>query len=369
MTAATAAIASELAPSLGTPSTPGASSSLPPSTQGQSGGESAAAPALAVPIAPVPMIQSGGASAVASASKLPSATGVPAAKTRARTHAHASRPEPVPAGTSPPPSADSPTVPVLAAAVPSGTTPPSASTASAKAGADEDGDELPTPSTSAAAATPLTGSAASATTVVTPAATLTAALAAANTVSEAVPAQLPAATPKSSTSSGADASATGVAAASPTGAPSSAPSSTLTAPATSTAAVERFIASPVSSHEWGRAVAAQVHVLAANGVKEATLRLSPEHLGPVEVHIDIQDSKVNVNFTAAHAETRIALEQTVPQLRDMLAGSGLSLGQANVQQEARSGSHNVVPRAQPASTETTEEQPIITTLGLVDEYA
>jgi flagellar hook-length control protein FliK len=135
------------------------------------------------------------------------------------------------------------------------------------------------------------------------------------------------------------------------------------------AALERSIGVPVGSHEWGRAVAAEVHVLAASGVKEATLRLSPEHLGPVEVRIDLQDTKVNVSFTATHAETRTALEQSVPQLRDMLAGSGLSLGHANVQQETRSGSHNFTPRALETTTEDVEEQSVMTAVGLVDEYA
>ena len=57
----------------------------------------------------------------------------------------------------------------------------------------------------------------------------------------------------------------------------------------------------------------------ANDIQSATLRLSPEHLGPVEVRIDLHDSQINVNFIAAHAETRVALEQSVPRLRAMLA--------------------------------------------------
>ncbi len=38
-------------------------------------------------------------------------------------------------------------------------------------------------------------------------------------------------------------------------------------------------------------------------------------LGPVEVHIDLRSSQINVNFVAAHPETRSALEQSVPTLR------------------------------------------------------
>ena len=57
---------------------------------------------------------------------------------------------------------------------------------------------------------------------------------------------------------------------------------------------------------------------AGNNIQSATLQVSPDHLGPVEVRIDVQSSQVNVSFTAAHPDTRSALEQSIPQLRAML---------------------------------------------------
>ena len=116
-----------------------------------------------------------------------------------------------------------------------------------------------------------------------------------------------------------------------------------------------------------------MHWLASNDVQSATLELSPEHLGPVEVHIDVQSSQVNVTFSAAHAETRGALEQTVPRLRELFAGGGLTLGQTNVQQEPRSGSHRRrdrrSQRARRRKLSSRSQSPIGQRLGLVDEYA
>ncbi|MFI4913923.1 MAG: flagellar hook-length control protein FliK, partial [Steroidobacterales bacterium] len=136
---------------------------------------------------------------------------------------------------------------------------------------------------------------------------------------------------------------------------------------------ERTVNVPVSDRNWGQAVAAQVQWLAGQGVKAATLRLSPEHLGPVEVRIDVHNSQVNVSFSAAHADTRTALEQAVPRLRELLGSSGLSLGQANVQQETRSGTQNGTPRTlgQPATVEDIDVAPrqLRAALGLVDAYA
>jgi flagellar hook-length control protein FliK len=139
-----------------------------------------------------------------------------------------------------------------------------------------------------------------------------------------------------------------------------------------TPTVQATISVPVASGSWPHAVAAQVHWFVSNDVQSATLRLSPEHLGPVEVHIDVQKSQVNVNFSAAHAETRAALEQTVPRLREIFASGGLTLGQANVQQDPRPGSQSTAApvRATFAHAQTVEPVAIAAaqSLGLVDEY-
>jgi flagellar hook-length control protein FliK len=141
------------------------------------------------------------------------------------------------------------------------------------------------------------------------------------------------------------------------------------APASS---VQQNIAPVLGSADWPGAVAAQVHWLASSGVSSATLTLSPEHLGPIQVYIDQQSSQVNVSFNAAHADTRAALEQALPKLREMFAAGGLALGQATVQQEARSGSQSAAPAAVTRVSESADAasaQPVSQALGLVDEYA
>jgi flagellar hook-length control protein FliK len=139
------------------------------------------------------------------------------------------------------------------------------------------------------------------------------------------------------------------------------------------ASIERTIAVPVNDRNWPGAIAGQVQWLVNNNVQSATLQLSPEHLGPVEVRIDVQQSQVNVSFSAAHPDTRSALEQSVPRLREIFAGGGLTLGQATVQQEARPGSHFSPPASHTAlsGSQNADSVAIPTTraLGLVDEYA
>ncbi len=132
------------------------------------------------------------------------------------------------------------------------------------------------------------------------------------------------------------------------------------------------VALPVSDPHWPDAVAAQVQWLATRQIQSATLRLTPEHLGPLEVRIEVARSQVNVNFSAHHPETREALAQAVPRLRELFNASGLSLGQATVQQESPSGQQAApaLGRGREHSAQTVE--PVANTaigrLGLIDEY-
>jgi len=75
-----------------------------------------------------------------------------------------------------------------------------------------------------------------------------------------------------------------------------------------------------------------VNLMIDRGEQSATLRLSPEHLGPLEVRIAIREGETSLWFGAAHADTRHALEQALPRLREQFASAGLSLGQSSVSQ-------------------------------------
>jgi flagellar hook-length control protein FliK len=133
----------------------------------------------------------------------------------------------------------------------------------------------------------------------------------------------------------------------------------------------RTVAVPVHDPHWPQAIAAQVRWCTDSGVQSATLKLVPDNLGPMEVHVDIKDNQVNVNFGASHAETRQALEQSLPRLRELLAGSGLSLGQTSVQQEARRESQNPVSTLRGLVEDSPADGfvPIRVAAGLLDEYA
>jgi flagellar hook-length control protein FliK len=116
--------------------------------------------------------------------------------------------------------------------------------------------------------------------------------------------------------------------------------------------------------------------MAHQGVETGSLQLSPEHLGPLEVRIQVQNGAASVWFGANHADTRAALEQALPHLRQMFANQGLTLSDAGVSRES--------PRGQPqkpASSSVsaiggvggTEQQSVVSLSGrrsgLLDTYA
>jgi flagellar hook-length control protein FliK len=110
------------------------------------------------------------------------------------------------------------------------------------------------------------------------------------------------------------------------------------------AASSRPVQPPVGSAAWADEIGARLTMMAEQGRHTASLRLSPEHLGPLEIHIEMQDDQATVWFGAAHADTRAAIETALPRLRELFASQGLALHDSGVFHEP--------PREQPAAPET-----------------
>jgi flagellar hook-length control protein FliK len=134
------------------------------------------------------------------------------------------------------------------------------------------------------------------------------------------------------------------------------------------------IRAPVGSPAWTEELGTQLTWMTSHGQDSASLRLAPEHLGPVEVRIDVRDGAASVWFGAAHADTRSALEQSLPRLRELFAASGLLLADAGVARDApRQNARPVAPvplagSAGDTSITTSRASSGPTHSGLVDTY-
>lgn len=136
----------------------------------------------------------------------------------------------------------------------------------------------------------------------------------------------------------------------------------------------RAIHVPVGNAQWADELGARLTMMTEQGRHAASLRLSPEHLGPLEIRIAIRDDQASVWFGAAHADTRAAIEHALPRLRDMFEAQGMSLADAGVFHEApheqpRFASDASSTLAEATSADEPSSVAVRMSVGLVDAYA
>jgi flagellar hook-length control protein FliK len=145
--------------------------------------------------------------------------------------------------------------------------------------------------------------------------------------------------------------------------------------ATPEAALARPVHQPVGSRAWADEIGSRVMLMTEHGKQTASLRLSPEHLGPLEIQVAIHDDQASVWFGAAHADTRAAIENALPRLRELFASQGLSLADAGVFREpprqqtapAAPASHSSDSAAGAEAVSGMVQRQV--RLGLIDAYA
>jgi flagellar hook-length control protein FliK len=138
------------------------------------------------------------------------------------------------------------------------------------------------------------------------------------------------------------------------------------------------LSSQVGSSAWTDELGAKVTWMANQGIESASLQLSPEHLGPLQVSISVHNGQASVWFGAAQPDTRTALQQSLPQLRQLFANQGLTLADAGVSRESPRGQSQQTPaRGGAAASAVTAPSPdgsaggtvVASRLGLLDTYA
>lgn len=98
-----------------------------------------------------------------------------------------------------------------------------------------------------------------------------------------------------------------------------------------------FLASisyPLRHPQWSQSVGKRIVFMANQQMQQAQIRLNPEHLGPVQVRLQMdRDQMVSVSMTAQHGSTREALEAAIPKLKEMLEEAGIHFDTVTVEDE------------------------------------
>ncbi len=147
----------------------------------------------------------------------------------------------------------------------------------------------------------------------------------------------------------------------------------------STEATPRLgVEAPVHSRAFRSEFAEKVVWLAGQQTQSAELTLNPQHLGALEVRLSLSGGEAGAQFYSPHPAVRDAIEAAMSKLREMLAEAGISLGDAQVRDEAfqrregRPAPQAAAPGDAGASV-TSGVLPVAaavrTGLGLVDLYA
>ncbi len=103
---------------------------------------------------------------------------------------------------------------------------------------------------------------------------------------------------------------------------------------TASAVPEQTLQAPVGTPRWADELGSRLVLMSLRGQHEGSLNLTPEHLGPLEVRVGVNQGTASVWFGSQHADTRAALTEALPRLRELMASAGLNLGQTGVSQQA-----------------------------------
>ena len=92
--------------------------------------------------------------------------------------------------------------------------------------------------------------------------------------------------------------------------------------------------SNISTHlrdsRWSQQFGEKIVWLTKSDQQSAQININPPELGPVQITLNLNGDQAKMVFASPHPEVRQAIENALPQLKEMLSAAGISLGQTNV---------------------------------------
>jgi flagellar hook-length control protein FliK len=99
-------------------------------------------------------------------------------------------------------------------------------------------------------------------------------------------------------------------------------------PASQTATL--LIPAHADSPAWSKDFGQHIIRLAVEGQPRAEIHLNPPAWGPIRVSIEVNGQDATLQFSAAHPQTRDALEAAMPRLRELFSAQNLIIVGANI---------------------------------------
>lgn len=146
---------------------------------------------------------------------------------------------------------------------------------------------------------------------------------------------------------------------------------------------------PAGEKGWDNMLGNRVMWAVGNQLQQASVHITPRHLGPIDIQVSIQHDQTSVSFLANNAMVKEAIEAAIPRLREMFADNNMQLVNVDVgqrdagsqdggaglfQQAGAGGGEDFAaggrqPGAAGSPVEAGEAVRMVTSNGLVDDYA
>jgi len=144
---------------------------------------------------------------------------------------------------------------------------------------------------------------------------------------------------------------------------------------------------PMGERGWDNVLGNRIMWMVGKEMQQASLQITPRHLGPIDIQVTVQNDLTSVSFTAQHSVTREALEAAIPRLREMFTENNMQLvnvdvgqrdstasngGSGLAGQETGQGGHTPGGLVEGEAGEDAVDASLLqvtTSSGLVDDYA
>jgi flagellar hook-length control protein FliK len=94
--------------------------------------------------------------------------------------------------------------------------------------------------------------------------------------------------------------------------------------------VQAALAAQVGTPAWNTELGQKIVWMIGDQQQVAELHVNPPNLGPLDIKLTIDGAQTTALFSSPHSAVREALEAALPRLREVLADSGIMLGNASV---------------------------------------
>jgi hypothetical protein len=84
--------------------------------------------------------------------------------------------------------------------------------------------------------------------------------------------------------------------------------------------------------DFANAIKDKVLVMINQKIQQVEIKLDPPEMGNIHVRVNLQNEQAAVQFVVQNQQAKEALEQNMGKLRDMLAESGVDVGEASIEQ-------------------------------------